>query len=110
MSLGFSAWLPIPGQEFVEAAGGMSVGHALQDVLEPCEGLDVVELCGGDEGADDCPSDAAAVRPREEMVFVSERDGSDGALDRIVVEIDATVIQESGEELPSGDHITDGLG
>ena len=27
-------WLPIPGQELVEAAGGMTVGHALQDVSE----------------------------------------------------------------------------
>src|SRR5712671_1980552 len=86
----------------------MSVGHALEDVLEPCEGLDVVKLCGGDEGADDCPSDAAAVRPREEMVFASERDGSDGALDRIVVEFDATVIQESGEGLPARERITNG--
>ena len=51
----------------------MSIGHALQDVLEPSEGLDVVKLCGGDEGADDCPSDAAAVSPREQMVFASER-------------------------------------
>src|SRR5258705_9988558 len=110
MSLGFSAWLPIPGQEFVEAAGGMSVGHALQDVLEPCEGLDVVELCGGDEGADDCPSDAAAVRPREEMVFASERDGPDGALDRVVVEFDAAVIEESGEGWPARERITNGLG
>ena len=25
-------WLPIPGQELVEAIGGMTVGHALQDV------------------------------------------------------------------------------
>lgn len=40
--------MPVPRQEFVEAAGGMSVGHALQDVSEPCEGLDVVELYGGD--------------------------------------------------------------
>jgi hypothetical protein len=39
----------------------MTVGHALQDVSEPDEGLDVVELCGGDEGADGCPSDAATV-------------------------------------------------
>jgi hypothetical protein len=31
--LGFDAyWLPFPRQEFVEAAGGMTVGHALQDV------------------------------------------------------------------------------
>jgi hypothetical protein len=41
---------------------GMTVGHALQDVLEPDKWLDVVELCGGDEGADGCPSDR--VQPR----------------------------------------------
>ena len=51
----------------------MTVGHALQYVSEPGKGLDVVELCGGDEGADDCSSDAAAVRPREQMVFAPER-------------------------------------
>jgi len=66
-------WLPVPRQEFVEAAGGMTVGHALQDVSEPRKGLDVVELCGGNEGADGCPSDAAAVRAREQMVFAPER-------------------------------------
>ena len=66
-------WLPIPGQELVEAAGGMTVGHALQDVFEPGKGLDVVELCGGDEGADGCPSDAGTVRAREQMVFAPER-------------------------------------
>jgi hypothetical protein len=34
--LGLDAyWLPVPGQEFVEAAGGKTVGHALQDVSEP---------------------------------------------------------------------------
>ena len=60
--LDFNAyWLPIPGQEFVEAAGGMTIGHALQDVSEPGKRLDVIELCGSDEGADGCPSNAAAV-------------------------------------------------
>ena len=51
----------------------MTVGHALQYVSEPGKGLDVVELCGGDEGADGCPSDATAVRAREQMVFAPER-------------------------------------
>ena len=58
----------------------MTIGHALQDVSEPCKGLDVIELCGGDEGANGCPSNAAAVRAREQMVFAPERDGPDGAL------------------------------
>jgi hypothetical protein len=88
----------------------MTVGHALQDVSEPGKGLDVVELCGGDEGADGCPSGAAAVRAREQMVFAPERDGPDGALDRIVVELDAAVIEESGEGWPARERITNGLG
>ena len=50
----------------------MSVGHALQDVFEPGEGLDVVELCGGEEGADGRPPDAATVRAREQMVLAPE--------------------------------------
>ena len=88
----------------------MTVGHALQDVSEPGKGLDVVELCGGDEGADGCPSDAATVRAREQMVFAPECDGPDGALDRIVVELDAAVIEEAGEGGPARERIADGLG
>ena len=54
--LGLDAyWLPVPRQEVVEAAGGITVGHALKDVSEPGKGLDVVDPCGGDEGADGCP-------------------------------------------------------
>src|ERR1700686_4071613 len=88
----------------------MTVGRALQDVPEPGKGLDVVELCGGDEGADGCPSDAATVRAREQMVFAPGRDGPDGALDRTVVEFDAAVIEESGEGWPARERITNGLG
>jgi hypothetical protein len=55
------------------AGPAKTVGHALQDVSEPGKGLDVVELCGGDEGADGCPSDAATVRAREQMVLAPER-------------------------------------
>jgi hypothetical protein len=88
----------------------MTVGHALQDVSEPGKGLDVVELCGGDEGADGCPSDAATVRAREQMVLAPERDGPDGAFGRIVVEFDAAVIEKSGEGWPARQRITNGLG
>src|SRR5258708_33112155 len=88
--LGLDAyWLPVPGQEFVEAAGGVTVGHALQDVSEPGKGLDVVELCGGDEGADGCPSDAATVRAREQVVFAPGRDAPDGAVDLVVVQFES---------------------
>src|SRR5260370_34319276 len=44
------------------------------------------------------------------MVLAPERDGPDGALDRIVVEFDAAVIEESGEGWPARERITNGLG
>src|SRR3977135_2341221 len=85
-------------------------GHALQSVSEIGKGLDVVELCGGDEGADGCPSGAAAVRAREQMVFAPERDGPDGALDRIVVGVDAGVLEEAGKGGPARERRTNGVG
>src|SRR5258707_8975207 len=44
------------------------------------------------------------------MVFAPESDGPDGALDRIVVQFDAAVIEESGEGWPARERITNGLG
>ena len=37
-------------------------------------------------------------------------DGADGAFDRIVVEFDTPVIEESGEGWPARERITNGLG
>ena len=79
----------------------MFVGHALQDVLEPSEGLDVVELCGGDEGTYGCPSDTTAVRAREQMVLATQRDGANGAFDGVVVEFNTPVIKEEADGAPT---------
>jgi hypothetical protein len=84
----------------------MTVGHALQDVSEPGKGLDVVELCGGDEGADGCPSDAATVRAREQMVLAP----ADGAFDGVGVEFDTAVIEEAAKVAPAGHGIANGIG
>src|SRR5258706_8550926 len=70
---------PVPGQQIVEAAHWMSAGHAFQHVLEIGEGLDLVELGGGDEGAEGCPSGAAPVGPGEQVVLATERNGADRA-------------------------------
>jgi hypothetical protein len=61
----------------------------------------VVELCGGDEGADGSPADATTVGATEEMVFTAERDRPDRALDWIVVELDAAVTDKAAERLPA---------
>ena len=44
------------------------------------------------------------------MVFALERDGPDGALDRVVVEFDTAVIEEAGEGWPARERVADGLG
>jgi hypothetical protein len=51
----------------------MAAGHAFQHVLEVGKGLDLVELGGGDEGANGCPSGATAVGSREQVVLAPER-------------------------------------
>ena len=44
------------------------------------------------------------------MVFAPERDGPDGALDRIVVEFDTAVVEEADKGWPARERITNGLG
>ena len=44
------------------------------------------------------------------MVFAPERDGPDGALDRVVVELDAAIVEEAGEGWPARERVADGLG
>ncbi len=101
---------PVPGQEIVEPAHGMTVSHALEHVFEVGERLDVIELCCGDKRANGGPACAAAVRACEQMVLAAERDRSDGTLDRIVVEIDAAIVQEATKGRPAGESVTDRLG
>jgi hypothetical protein len=79
----------------------MAVRHALEYVLEIGEGLDVVELGGGDEGADRRPAVGAAVGSGEQVVLAAERDGTDRALDGVGVEFDAAIIEEAAEDVPA---------
>ena len=90
-------WRPVPRQEIIETVHGMAVDHALEHVFKVGVGLDVVELCRGDEGADRGPSLSAAIGPGKEMVLAPERHGPDGALDGVVVEFDAAIVEESAQ-------------
>src|SRR5260221_4325398 len=88
----------------------MAVGHALQDVPQIGEGLHVVELCRGDEGANDSPSLSATIGAGEQMVLAPKRDGSDRTFDGIVVELDTAVIQELTKGRPAGKGVPDRVG
>src|SRR5262249_38020979 len=70
----------------------------------------VVELCRGDEGANDGPSLSATIGTGEQVVLAPKRDGSDRALDRIVVELDTAVVQEMTEGRPAGKGVPDRVG
>ena len=101
---------PIPRQQVIEPAHRMAVGHAFQNVLEIGERLDVIELCGGQQRGDDRPAGCAAIGSGEQMVLAAERDGPDGAFDRVVVELDAAVIEEAAKRSPAGERIADRIG
>jgi hypothetical protein len=79
----------------------VAAGHAREHVLEIGEGLDVVELGGGYEGADGRPAVGAAVRSGKKVFLSAEGDRPDRALNGVGVEFDAAIIQETTEKLPA---------
>jgi hypothetical protein len=87
----------------------MSVGHSFQDILEVGEGLDVVELCCGDEGTDGRPARGTSVGSGEQVVLAAQRDGAHGSFDGVGVEFDAAVIEEAAKGIPAGQGVADGI-
>src|ERR1700722_14302744 len=51
-----------------------------------------------------------SVGTREQRVFPAERDRADGALDGVVVEFDAAVIDKARQAFPARQSVSDGLG
>lgn len=90
-----------PREEIVDLAVGMVVDDPGQHVGEIAERFDAVQLAGFDQRRDDGPMLGAAVRAGEEGIFPVERDRADRALDGIGVDLDATVVDESGEAFPA---------
>jgi hypothetical protein len=60
---------PVPRHQLVDAARWIPAGHTFEHVGEVGEGFDVVELGGGDEGANRCPALSTAIGSREQMVL-----------------------------------------
>jgi hypothetical protein len=52
----------------------------------------------------------AAVRPREQRILSVERDGTDGAFDSVVVDLDAAIVDEARQAFPARQGITNGFG
>lgn len=59
-----------------------------------------VEFAGLNQGRDDGPVLCASIMPREERVFAVERNWTDRPLDGVVLEFDATVVEEPAQPVP----------
>ncbi len=81
-----------------------------QDVGEIGKRIDVVELAGLDQGRDDRPVFGTTVGSGKQRVLATELDAADRSFDRIVVELDATVIDEARQPLPARESVADGGG
>ena len=46
----------------------------------------------------------------EERILTIERDGPDGALDDVGVDLDAAIVEEAGEPFPARERVADRLG
>jgi len=62
--------------------------------------FDPVEFTGPDQGRDDGPVLSASIKSGEEGVLSVQGNGANGEFDRIVVELDATVVKEQTEAVP----------
>lgn len=88
----------------------MTVYDPRKDICQIPERIDVVQLAGLDQGRDGGPMLGASVGTREQRVLPAERDRADGALDGVVVEFDAAVIDEARQALPARQGVADGRG
>ena len=52
----------------------------------------------------------AAIGACEQSIFPGKRDGADGAFDGIVVELDATIVDEARQTFPARQGVADGFG
>ena len=69
-----------------------------------------IEFAGLDQRRDDRPVCAAFVVAGEECILSIECDGTDGALDRVGVDLDAAVVKEARQAVPVVQSIVDRLG
>ena len=100
---------PVPGHQFIELLDGMA-GDTGEDVGQPGLGIDVVELGGDDEAVHEGGTVAATIGAGEQPGFPAKGDATQGSFGGIVAEADAAVVEESGEGVPTLEHVIDGAG
>jgi hypothetical protein len=77
----------VPRHEGVDVAVEPAGGDTLESSGEPVEGLDVVQLGGGENSGDGRPGFSTPVRTGEESILSRDRLTADGARDGVAVEV-----------------------
>ncbi len=86
-----------PRQELVEAAVGVAVDDAGDDVGQVSVRLDANQFTGLDERGDGGPMFGTAVRAGEQSILSRQRQGTDAALDDVVVDLDVAIVEEQAQ-------------
>lgn len=90
----------VPGQQEVDISLFVPASNSCQDTGQIAMGFNPVEFAGFDHGRDDGPVLCSGIMACEERVFAVEGDWSDGALDGVGIQFDATVVQEPDQPVP----------
>ena len=97
------------GQELVDPRCWVTIGEVCERYSQPGLRVDAGELAVLDEGGDHRPVVAALVGACEQGVLAVESQRADRALDSVVVEIDATIVEEPDETVPAWKSVADRL-
>jgi len=101
--------LPLGGGEFEDAAA-RPAGKQAEEIAQVGPRLDVVELATGQQGDEGGVDLACIVAPDEEPVLAADRLAPQGAFGPIVVQGEATVIEEALQGNPLIEGVPDRLG
>src|SRR6266540_4458110 len=98
---------PIPRQQFIEPVDGVTVDHTLEHIAQVGVGLDVIHFGGFNQRTQRRPPRSTTIRFSEQMIFTTQCNGANRALNRIGVELNTTIVQEPREPMPARQRIAD---
>ena len=104
----FSAHVSV-GQELVDPRCGVTIGKAGERRGHPGVRVDAGEFAVLDQRGDHRPVVTALVGACEQGVLSIEGERTDGALDGVVVEVDAAIVEEAGQAVPARKRVADRL-
>jgi|TARA_R110000824_G_scaffold391723_1_gene589680 hypothetical protein len=87
----------------------VTIGEAGEGCGQPGVRVDADEFAVLDERGDHGPVIATLVGSGEQGIFAIEGERADGAFDGVIVEIEAAIIKEADEPVPTGQRIADRL-